>query len=105
MALSGRRLIAVEVKTARVPSLDRTVDALLRPGRRYGWERHRRQVRSAAFLAGPGGLRTRVDLIEVLIEHPTGRARLLHHGDVRGPVLELARLKRTGRPEECPPSA
>jgi len=97
VARDGRRLVAVEVKAGVVASLGRTVDPLLRPARRYGWEGHRRRDRAARFLAASEGARPRVDLIEVLVEGPTGRVRLLHHRDVRGPVVELARLKQSPR--------
>jgi hypothetical protein len=97
-ARDGRCLVALEVKTGLVPSLARTIDPLLRPGRRFGRESLRRQRRAVRFLAGPGGQRTRVDLVEVLIEGSSGRARLLHHRDVRGVVVELARLKRSRGP-------
>jgi len=97
VARRGRRLIAVEVKTGVVPRLCPEIDPLLRPARRYGRESHRRRERAARLLGAAEGARARVDLIEVLVEGPSGRTRLMHHLDVRGPVVELARLKQGRR--------
>jgi Holliday junction resolvase-like predicted endonuclease len=90
----GGRTVCTEVKTARVADLDRGLDPLLRPGRRYDRTRHARQRSAARWLAArlgtpPGRGGGRVDLVEVLVEAGTGRARFFHHRNVRGPVLPL----------------
>lgn len=79
-------LVCVEVKTARVRSLDRALPPAVRPGRRFDRRRYRRQAAAARLLAAarPGRLRPRVDLVEVFVDRRTGRVRLLHHCDVRG---------------------
>jgi hypothetical protein len=90
VAYDGRRTVCVEVKTARLESLERTLDSLLRPARGYGRAQHRRQVRAARTL----GRGVRIDLLEVLVEGPTGRTRVLHHRDVSGPVVGVKGMKR-----------
>jgi len=91
VARDGPQTVCVEVKTARLESLERTLEPLLRPARRYDHVRHARQTRAARSLARGA----RVDLLEVLIEGPTGCSRILHHRDVRGPVMRVTGMKRS----------
>ena len=87
LASRGAQLACVEVKTARVRSLEAPPDPRTRPGRRYDRARWRRQRAAARLLhAEP----PRLDLVEVWIERGSGRWRAVHHKgspDARGPTF------------------
>jgi hypothetical protein len=85
LASRGSQLACVEVKTARVRSLEAPPDPLTRPGRRYDRSRFRRQRAAARLLHRRP---PRLDLVEVWIERGSGRWRAVHYQgspDATGP--------------------
>lgn len=99
----GGVLVAVEVKTGRVPAGDlegALPDPLLRPARRVDRAGLARRWRAARWLGqalGAGG-GARLDLIEVLVASTPRRVRLVHHRGPREPPVALRGLRPPAGP-------
>lgn len=93
VARDGPCLVCVEVKTGRLRREPGGggLDLRWRPGLRLD-RRTLERIRRAAHRLGSAGRvgadRTRVDLVEVLVDPERGEHRLLHHRDLRLPLVE-----------------
>jgi putative endonuclease len=112
VARQGRLLIAIEVKTGRVPA----GTPRWTPGERFHPETLERQLRAAAWMARrtTGVEASRVDLCEVRLVGPPGRMELHHQAEVQprymgrkadqvsGAWLAPPIQQRSGRPPAKP---
>jgi Holliday junction resolvase-like predicted endonuclease len=94
VAVDGRQLVCVEVKSARFepvpiprgasPDLRALAGRRWRPGARLSPRQIERLMRAGRSLARERGLRVRVDLVEVRLDRSRRSFAICHERDVRG---------------------